>query len=155
MGKILGAAMIALSAIWLSAEYLRRCRHRGAMLLALSEDMGHLAASVLFRRCAFPQLLEELAARPLTGRYYREMLCLLDGGTPLESAWQSAFSDLSPAPPRPEFSADAQKLSASLAYLQEHFTRQWEADCAARRTQRRLCCGASLAAAGLLIVLLL
>ena len=151
-GKLLGAAFIAASALWVFTAQLRT-RKRQTQLLQEA-----MAAAIRWKRMAMPDILASLERYPLAWPYFQKIEKQLQQGIPLEKAWYHLFSTLpvgSELLTALELTGDEDKLTAALLYT----ARQLKDCCQRRRQEQRqgtkLWLAGALSGAGLLIILLM
>lgn len=158
MGKVLGAALIAAAALRLFAARQRSWRQETQLLRELAAALEHMAAAIRWQRTALPELLAAVGEYPLAGAYFRAVLCAVERGEALQSAWREVFSGfvgdegvLSTL----ELGGDEEKLTGALTYgaeqLKERLARRQDT----KQQTLRLWLAGTLSAAGLLIILLI
>ena len=158
MGKMLGAALIAAAALWLFAARQRLWRQETQLLRELAAALEHMAAAIRWQRTALPDLLASAGEYPLAGAYFRAVLCAVERGETLQSAWREVFSGLAGDEgvlSALELGGDEEKLTGALTYgaeqLKERLARRQDA----KQQTLRLWLAGTLSAAGLLIILLI
>ena len=90
--KLAGAALIVAGAVWCCAARRRRQRQRLTLAQALAQALSAMETGIRWQRRPMPQLLAQLAQRPVCGTYFDAVREMLQSDMPLQSAWNRAFS---------------------------------------------------------------
>ena len=159
-GKLLGAALIGAAAVWGFAAQQRQLRQRRELVSSLQQALGHMVSAIRWQRQPMTPLLTELARRQICGGYFAAILRMVEGYTPLQTAWEKTFAEL---PDREaaeillavELTGDEPHLLAGLEYAQLRLRRLGEQREQEDRRDRRLTGAALFSAAGLLVILLI
>lgn len=89
--KLAGAALIVAGAVWCCAARRRRQRQRLTLAQALAQALSAMETGIRWQRRPMPQLLAQLAQRPVCGTYFDAVREMLQSDMPLQSAWNRAF----------------------------------------------------------------
>ena len=154
--KLAGAALIVAGAVWCCAARRRRQRQR----LTLAQALSAMETGIRWQRRPMPQLLAQLAQRPVCGLYFDAMWEMLQSNIPLQSAWNRAFSRIPDAETaevlrRMELGGDETRLLTQLEDARQALTAlaaRWAREDA---QDRRVAGALALSAAGLLVILLI
>lgn len=158
--KLLGGLLImSAAAACVIKEQQREMRDR-QMLEEMLCALGAMECAVRFRRISMPQILEEQAARPVCGGYFKMAVDFLKSGITLQSAWKMAFDGFCVSEGRDvltrlEFSGDEQRLTENLRLCQERLRRVLGGMEREARNRGRLLAACALSGGGLLVILLL
>ena len=156
--KLAGAALIVAGAVWCCAARRRRQRQRLTLAQALAQALSAMETGIRWQRRPMPQLLAQLAQRPVCGTYFDAVREMLQSDMPLQSAWNRAFSRIPDAETaevlrRMELGGDETRLLTQLEDARQALT-ALAARWAREDAQDRRVAGA-LSAAGLLVILLI
>lgn len=157
-GKVLGAALIATAALWLFVARQRAWRQETQLLRELAAALEHMAAAIRWQRTALPDLLASAGEYPLAGAYFRAVLCAVERGKPLQSAWREVFSGLAGdggVLSALELGGDEEKLTGALTYGAERLRECVSQRQGTKQQTLRLWLAGTLSTAGLLIILLI
>ena len=158
--KLLGGLLImSAAAACVIKEQQREMRDR-QMLEEMLCALGAMECAVRFRRISMPQILEEQAARPVCGGYFKMAVDFLKSGITLQNAWKMAFDGFCVSESRDEltrleFSGDEQRLTENLRLCQERLRRVLGGMERETRNRGRLLAACALSGGGLLVILLL
>ena len=158
--KLLGGLLImSAAAACVIKEQQREMRDR-QMLEEMLCALGAMECAVRFRRISMPQILEEQAARPACGGYFKMAVDFLKSGITLQNAWKMAFDGFCMSEGRDEltrleFSGDEQRLTENLRLCQERLRRVLGGMEREARNRGRLLAACALSGGGLLVILLL
>ena len=83
---VLAAAVLGL---W---RYGVQRRQRRTLVWALAAAIGEMESAIRWQQTPMMALLEGLAARETVGQYFHETADMVQGGMPLQCAWEKAFS---------------------------------------------------------------
>lgn len=158
--KLAGAALIVAGAVWCCAARHRRQRQRLTLAQALAQALSAMETGIRWQRRPMPQLLAQLAQRPVCGLYFDAMWEMLQSNIPLQSAWNRAFSRIPDAETaevlrRMELGGDETRLLTQLEDARQALTAlaaRWAREDA---QDRRVAGALALSAAGLLVILLI
>ena len=67
-------------------------RQRRTIVWALAAAIGEMESAIRWQQTPMMALLEGLAARETVGQYFHETADMVQGGMPLQCAWEKAFS---------------------------------------------------------------
>ena len=90
--KLAGAALIVAGAVWCCAARRRRQRQRLTLAQALAQALSAMETGIRWQRRPMPQLLAQLAQRPVCGTYFDAVREMLQSDMPLQIAWNRTFS---------------------------------------------------------------
>ena len=92
--KLTGAALIVPGAVWCCAARRRRQRQRLTLAQALAQALSAMETGIRWQRRPMPQLLAQLAQRPVCGTYFDAVREMLQSDMPLQIAWNRTFSQI-------------------------------------------------------------
>ena len=158
--KLAGAALIVAGAVWCCAARRRRQRQRLTLAQALAQALSAMETGIRWQRQPMPQLLAQLAQRPMCGTYFDTVREMLQSDMPLQIAWNRTFSRIPDAETaevlrRMELGGDETRLLTQLEDARQALTTlaaRWAREDA---QDRRVAGALALSAAGLLVILLI
>ena len=158
--KLAGAALIVAGAVWCCAARRRRQRQRLTLAQALAQALSAMETGIRWQRRPMPQLLAQLAQRPVCGLYFDAVREMLQSDMPLQIAWNRTFSRIPDAETaevlrRMELGGDETRLLTQLEDARQALTTlaaRWAREDA---QDRRVTGALALSAAGLLVILLI
>ena len=158
--KLAGAALIVAGAVWCCAARRRRQRQRLTLAQALAQALSAMETGIRWQRRPMPQLLAQLAQRPVCGLYFDAVREMLQSDMTLQIAWNRAFSRIPDAETaevlrRMELGGDETRLLTQLEDARQALTAlaaRWAREDA---QDRRVAGALALSAAGLLVILLI
>lgn len=158
--KLAGAALIVAGAVWCCAARRRRQRQRLTLAQALAQALSAMETGIRWQRRPMPQLLAQLAQRPVYGLYFDAVREMLQSDMPLQIAWNRTFSRIPDAETaevlrRMELGGDETRLLTQLEDARQALTTlaaRWAREDA---QDRRVTGALALSAAGLLVILLI
>ena len=151
--KLAGAALIVAGAVWCCAARRRRQRQRLTLAQALAQALSAMETGIRWQRRPMPQLLAQLAQRPVCGTYFDAVREMLQSDMPLQIAWNRTFSRIPLR--RMELGGDETRLLTQLEDARQALTTlaaRWAREDA---QDRRVAGALALSAAGLLVILLI
>lgn len=156
--KLLGAACIALAAGDTLRTLFFQRKREDALLQHMAAALMTMAREIRWKQQPIPAILRVLSEDEIVGKYFEELLELLDSKIPLQSAWKKIFIDF---PIEREIIlsidiiSDETQLTASLENAAERLEHTLQERRSKRPEQTKLCVAAALSASGGLILLLL
>ena len=87
-----GAALVLAAAVLGLWRYGVQRRQRRTLVWALAAAIGEMESAIRWQQTPMMALLEGLAARETVGQYFRQVADMVQGGMPLQRAWEKAFS---------------------------------------------------------------
>ena len=105
-------------------------------------------------------LLEGLAERETVGIYFRQAADMVQGGIPLQCAWEQVFSGITDGETgeillRLTLSGDRERLVGALGRTREELEELYRRRCREDGQKNRVATAAALCGAGLVIILLI
>lgn len=158
--KLLGSGLILLGTGWLCWRESRRGRRETERLHQLAAALEQMAACIRTQQRTLPWLLRQETRRPLAGPLFCAVLGELEAGQALQTAWEKAFSSLTPPEAgqllqRVSLQGDEVRITGSLLVAAGQLTELARGREQARRQQEQLLWTAALSGAGLLVILLI
>ena len=87
-----GAVLVLAAAVLGLWRYGVQRRQRRTLVWALAAAIGEMESAIRWQQTPMMALLEGLAAREKVGQYFHETADMVQGGMPLQCAWEKAFS---------------------------------------------------------------
>ena len=156
--KLIGAACVALAAgSTLRTIFIQR-RQEECILRQMAAALDTMAREIRWQQRAISDIFSTLSREPVTGKYFSEILEMLNRKIPLQFAWDNTFS----ASPLIEevmlnidLNGDEKQMVTSLERGAALLRGALEERKKQRPEQTKLCTAAALSIAGVLILLLL
>ena len=89
-----GAVLVLVAAVlWLWRYGVQR-RQQRTLVWALAAAIGEMESAIRWQQTPMMALLEGLAARETVGQYFHETADMVQGGMPLQCAWEQVFEKM-------------------------------------------------------------
>lgn len=159
MSKMIGVICIIAGSVYLITELVRGKRQEILLIQSFMQALHAMESAIRWKGQAVPACLQELKTRKICGRFFQEILYLMESKFTLQESWYKAFSSL-PQDIRHilyqvEWDGDETRLLGNLQYAAEELNEL----CRQRQTQWRceekLLIAAIGSTAGMLIIILL
>ena len=155
-----GAVLVLAAAVLGLWRYGVQRRQRRTLLWALAAAMGEMESAIRWQQMPMMALLEGLAERETVGAYFRDTADMVQGGIPLQCAWEQAFGNIPDGETgeillRLTLSGDRERLVGALGRTREELEELYRRRCREDGQKNRVATAAALCGAGLVIILLI
>ena len=155
-----GAVLVLAAAVLGLWRYGVQRRQRRTLLWALAAAVGEMESAIRWQQMPMMALLEGLAERETVGTYFRDTADMVQGGIPLQCAWEQVFSGITDGETgeillRLTLSGDRERLVGALGRTREELEELYRRRCREDGQKNRVTAAAALCGAGLVIILLI
>lgn len=156
-----GGAVLVLAAVVLGLwRYGVQRRQRRTLVWALAAAIGEMESAIRWQQTPMMALLEGLAARETVGQYFHKTADMVQGGMPLQCAWEKAFSAIQDGEAgeilaRLRLGGDRERLVGALGQTRQELEELYRRRCREDGQRSRVTTAAALCGAGLVIILLI
>ena len=155
-----GAVLVLAAAVLGLWRYGVQRRQRRTLLWALAAAMGEMESAIRWQQTPMMTLLEGLSARETVGIYFRQTADMVQGGIPLQRAWEHIFSKIMDGEAgeillRLRLGGDRERLVGALGRTREELETLYQRRCREDGQKNRVTTAAALCGAGLVIILLI
>ena len=155
-----GAVLVLAAAVLGLWRYGGQRRRRRTLVWALAAAVGEMESAIRWQQTPMPALLEGLSAREAVGEYFRKTAEMVQGGIPLQYAWEQAFGQISDGAAgeillRLTLGGDRERLVGALGRTREELEALYRRRCREDGQKNRVTTAAALCGAGLVIILLI
>jgi len=155
-----GAVLVLAAAVLGLWRYGAQRRQRRTLVWALAAAVGEMESAVRWQQTPMPALLETLAARETVGAYFRDTADMVQGGIPLQCAWEKTFGNVPDGETgeillRLTLGGDRERLVGALGRTREELEELYRRRCREDGQKNRVTTAAALCGAGLVIILLI
>ncbi len=157
--KLTGAVLVLLGGITVFWSYSRALRRELALIRDLAGALTQLAGEIRWKMIPLPEGIRHLTNRRESGKFFSDIVILLESNTTLQEAWRSEFTTLSPSISdilcAIEWGGDLIRQEGSILYAASQMTELGESKKDALQQREKNCAAAALSAAGLLVMILM
>ena len=155
-----GAVLVLAAAVLGLWRYGVQRRQRRTLVWALAAAIGEMESAIRWQQTAMMALLEGLAARETVGQYFHDTADMVQGGMPLQCAWEKAFSAIPDGEAgeilaRLTLGGDRERLVGALGQTPQELEELYRRRCREDGQRSRVTTAAALCGAGLVIILLI
>ena len=152
-----GAVLVLAAAVLGLWRYGVQRRQRRTLVWALAAAIGEMESAIRWQQTPMMALLEGLAARETVGQYFRQVADMVQGGMPLQRAWEKAFSAIPDGEAgeilaRLRLAGDRERL---VGQTRQELEALYRRRCREDGQRSRVTTAAALCGAGLVIILLI
>ena len=155
-----GAVLVLAAAVLGLWRYGVQRRQRRTLVWALAAAIGEMESAIRWQQTPMMALLEGLAARETVGQYFHETADMVQGGMPLQCAWEKAFYAIQDGEAgeilaRLRLGGDRERLVGALGQTRQELEELYRRRCREDGQRSRVTTAAALCGAGLVIILLI
>ena len=130
------------------------------LVWALAAAIGEMESAIRWQQTPMIALLEGLAARETVGQYFHETADMVQGGMPLQCAWEQVFEKMPDGETgeilaRLRLGGDRERLVGALGQTRQELEELYRRRCREDGQRSRVTTAAALCGAGLVIILLI
>ena len=155
-----GAVLVLAAAVLGLWRYGGQRRRRRTLVWALAAAVGEMESAIRWQQTPMPALLDGLTERETVGTYFRETADMVQGGMPLQCAWEKTFGNIPDGEAgeillRLRLGGDRERLVGALGRTREELEALYRRRCREDGQKNRVTAAAALCGAGLVIILLI